>query len=85
LQAAIVRGENVSNDEIVRIASTAKRLLETIRSKADAKAAKSKAESPLEYAGLSPTPKAHRRGKGASFNLEAVKAQIEKAIAAHAK
>jgi hypothetical protein len=35
LQGAIVRGEPVSNDELVRISSTAKRLLETIRSKAD--------------------------------------------------
>jgi hypothetical protein len=35
LQGAIVRGEPVSNDELVRISSTAKRLLETIRAKAD--------------------------------------------------
>jgi hypothetical protein len=34
LQAAIVRGEDVSNDELVRISSTAKRLLEAIRAKA---------------------------------------------------
>jgi hypothetical protein len=33
LQAAIVRGEPVSDDELVRISSTANRLLETIRSK----------------------------------------------------
>jgi hypothetical protein len=35
MQAAIVRGEPVSNDELVRISSTARRLLESIRSKAD--------------------------------------------------
>ena len=35
LQTAIVRGEDVSNDELVRISSTAKRLLEAIRAKAD--------------------------------------------------
>jgi hypothetical protein len=35
LQAALVRGEDISNDELVRISSTAKRLLEAIRSKAD--------------------------------------------------
>jgi hypothetical protein len=35
LQGAIVRGEPVSNDKLVRISSTAKRLLETIRAKAD--------------------------------------------------
>jgi hypothetical protein len=35
LQGAIVRGEPISNDELVRISSTAKRLLETIRGKAD--------------------------------------------------
>jgi hypothetical protein len=35
MQAAIVRGEHVNNDELVRISSTAKRLLETIRSKAE--------------------------------------------------
>jgi len=35
LQGAIVRGEPISNDELVRISSTAKRLLETIRAKAD--------------------------------------------------
>jgi hypothetical protein len=34
LQGAIVRGEPISNDELVRISSTAKRLLETIRGKA---------------------------------------------------
>jgi hypothetical protein len=34
LQGAIVRGEAVNNDELVRISSTAKRLLETIRAKA---------------------------------------------------
>lgn len=35
LQGAIVRGETISNDELVRITSTARRLLETIRAKAD--------------------------------------------------
>jgi hypothetical protein len=35
LQAAIVRGQDVSNDELVRISSTGKRLLEAIRAKAD--------------------------------------------------
>jgi hypothetical protein len=35
LQGAIVRGEPISNDELVRISSIAKRLLETIRAKAD--------------------------------------------------
>jgi hypothetical protein len=35
LQGAIVRGEPISNDELVRISSTAKRLLEPIRAKAD--------------------------------------------------
>ena len=35
LQGAIVRGEAVNNDELVRISSTAKRLLEAIRAKAD--------------------------------------------------
>jgi hypothetical protein len=35
MQAALIRGEPVNNDELVRISSTAKRLLETIRAKAD--------------------------------------------------
>jgi hypothetical protein len=35
MQAALIRGEPVNNDELVRISSTAKRLLETIRTKAD--------------------------------------------------
>lgn len=35
LQGTIVRGEPISNDELVRISSTAKRLPETIRAKAD--------------------------------------------------
>jgi hypothetical protein len=34
MQAVIVRGEPVNNDELVRISSTAKRLLETIRTRA---------------------------------------------------
>ncbi len=48
LQGAIVRGEAVDNDELIRLSSTAKRLLEAIR----AKAAKNKpaAVTPLEYA-----------------------------------
>jgi hypothetical protein len=35
LQAALVAGETVSSDELVRLTGTARRLLETIRSKAD--------------------------------------------------
>jgi hypothetical protein len=35
LQAAIVRGEAVDNDELIRLSSTAKRLLEAIRAKAN--------------------------------------------------
>lgn len=35
MQAALIRGEPVNNDELVRISSTAKRLLETICAKAD--------------------------------------------------
>jgi hypothetical protein len=35
LNAAIVRGESVASDELVRIASTSKRLLEAIRGKVD--------------------------------------------------
>lgn len=42
LQAAIVRGEPVNNDELIRLSSTAKRLLEAIR----AKAAKRKPAAP---------------------------------------
>ena len=34
LQGAIVRGEAVDNDELIRLSSTAKRLLEAIRAKA---------------------------------------------------
>jgi hypothetical protein len=47
LQGAIVRGEAVDNDELIRLSSTAKRLLAGIR----AKAAKSRppAMTPLEY------------------------------------
>jgi hypothetical protein len=37
LQAGLVRGEDIDTDELVRASSTAKRLLETIRSKADAR------------------------------------------------
>jgi hypothetical protein len=47
MQAAIVRGEDVNNDELVRISSTAKRLLETIRSKAEKR--KPSAPSLAEY------------------------------------
>lgn len=35
MQAALIKGEPVNNDELVRISSTAKRLLDTIRAKAD--------------------------------------------------
>jgi len=35
MQAALIRGEPVNNDELVRISSTAKRLLETIHAKAE--------------------------------------------------
>ena len=34
LQGAIVRGEAVDNDELIRLSSTAKRLLDAIRAKA---------------------------------------------------
>jgi hypothetical protein len=37
LQAAMVRGETVDNDQLIRLSSTAKRLLEAIRSKAEKK------------------------------------------------
>jgi hypothetical protein len=39
LQAAIVRGEPVDNDDLIRLSSTAKRLLEAIRAKAKKKPA----------------------------------------------
>jgi hypothetical protein len=35
MQADLILGKPVSNDELVRVSSTAKRLLETIRAKAD--------------------------------------------------
>jgi hypothetical protein len=37
MAASLVRGEDINNDELVRISSTAKRLIETIRVKADAR------------------------------------------------
>jgi hypothetical protein len=37
LQAAMLRGDPVDNDELVRLSSTAKRLLGTIRTKAEAR------------------------------------------------
>jgi hypothetical protein len=42
LQAAMVLGEKVDNDDLIRLSSTAKRLLEAIR----AKASKKKADGP---------------------------------------
>jgi hypothetical protein len=56
LQAAIVRGEDVDDDQLIRISSTSKRILEAISAKATKRKAPASGDLQSYLAGRSAVP-----------------------------